>query len=424
MGKAKKTAPAPSLFAMAKLYSQTHFLLIGLLGFSSGLPLLLTSSILAYWLRRLGIAIETIGLLSIVAIPYSLKFLWSPLLDKTHIPLLGRWLGQRRAMTLVVQLGLIVTIIGLGFTHPLKHLTATVIWATLLAFFSASQDMMIDGIRVELARDKEQSAAAAMSVTGYRLAMMVIGAGVPILSDIWQGDNSSWAIIFLIVAALQFVGVLAILACRRLDNIIIDNREKNDENVAPSLLEAMGHYFATHFWAPLADFFARQPKAVTLLLFLLFYKYGDALMGLMANPFYVDMGFTGVEIGSVVKTFGLTMTLLGGFIGGGLAYRHGHMAALWVGGITQAMANVFFVILATKGHDTTWLIITITADNISGGIGTAALVGFIGHLVNQRHSITQLALLTSFSAIGRNMLSTPAGYLAYGLGWEWFFVCR
>ncbi|MGI9461717.1 MAG: AmpG family muropeptide MFS transporter [Alphaproteobacteria bacterium] len=397
------------------VYSQPKFLVICLLGFSSGLPLLLTSSIMAYWLRKLGISIETIGLLSLVAVPYSLKFLWAPLLDKAHLPFLAKKMGQRRAMALLMQFFLILSIVALGFTAPQDNIGGVVLVAGLLAFFSASQDMMVDGIRVEMVKDREQAAAAAMAVTGYRLALLLVGGGVPILSDYLVNNDYLWQKIFIMVAALQALGVIAIFACPRLG----DEPQRKSQK---SMWDAIGEYFLTRFWQPLKDFFIRQPKAITLLLFLIFFKYGDAFMGIMANPFYIDMGFSGVEIGTVVKSFGLLMTLIGGFVGGAMVFRYGFITALWVGGISQATANVFFIILSLKGHDTQWLIMTITADNLAGGLATAALVGFIGHLVNIKHSVTQLALLTSFSAVGRNLLSAPAGYVAAAIGYSWFFA--
>ena len=419
MTNATKTTSNRLLAAMT-LYSQPKFITLLFLGFSSGLPLLLTSSILAYWLRKFGLSVQTIGLLSLVAVPYSLKFFWSPLLDKTHLPWFAKKLGQRRAMTLLIQCCLIASIAALGFTSPMNNMGWVVVVATMVSFFSASQDMMIDGIRVEMVKDKEQAAAAAMATTGYRLAMLLAGGGIPILSETLANDPTTsqamvWQTIFIMVAGFQCLGVLAVLACPKLGEV-----EKRKTHQSP--LAMAGDYLTLRFWHPLKDFFARQPKAITLLLFLIFYKYGDAFMGIMANPFYIDMGFSGVEIGTIVKSFGLLMTVVGGFIGGAIVFRYGFIPALWVGGLAQAGANIFYVLLSVKGHDIHWLMATIAVDNLAGGLATVALVGFIGHLVNIKHSVTQLALLTSFSAIGRNMLSAPAGYAVAALGYPLFFM--
>ncbi|MDI9314191.1 MAG: MFS transporter [Hydrotalea sp.] len=416
-----RSKPAPNrLLTAMTLYSKPKFLILLVLGFSSGLPLLLTSSILAYWLRKLGISVQTIGLLSLVAVPYSLKFFWSPLLDKTYLPWFAKKLGQRRAMALLMQCCLIISIAALGFADPINHIGWVVGLATLVAFFSASQDMMIDAIRVEMVKDREQAAGAAVATTGYRLAMLFIGGGIPILSDSLASSANAnqtmlWSTIFVIVAGFQCFGVLAVLACPKLGEV---PRRKTYKSSAAM----MGDYLTERFWYPLKDFFTRQPKAITLLLFLIFYKYGDAFMGIMANPFYIDMGFTGVEIGTIVKSFGMVMTVVGGLLGGVVVFRYGFMSALWVGGLAQASANIFYIFLSLKGHDVNWLTATIAADNFAGGLATAALVGFIGHLVNVKHSVTQLALLTSFSAIGRNMLSAPAGFAVVALGYPWFFT--
>lgn len=418
MKTAQNESTVARVLSAIMVYFKPKFLVIGLLGFSSGLPLLLTSSVLAYWLRKMGVSIETIGLLSVVAVPYSLKFLWSPLLDKTHLPFLATWLGQRRAMALLVQLLLILSILGLGLaglTHPENHIIWVVVAASAVAFFSASQDMMIDGIRVEMLKDKEQAAGAAMATAGYRVAMLLVGAGVLLLADTLPADDYLWFKIFGIAAMFQILGMIAVLLAPKLG-------DRPRHKTYTSVVGGIGGYFTTHFWHPLKDFFVRQPQAITLLLFLVFYKYGDAFMGIMANPFYLDMGFTGIEIAKVVKSFGLLMTLAGGFIGGMIVFRYGFMTTLWVGGIAQALTNGLFVWLSLAGHDMPLLTLTIVADNFAGGVATIALVGFMGHLVNMKHSVTQLALLTSVSAIGRSMLSAPAGYVAAGLGYPVFFA--
>lgn len=404
-------------------YNSKRMLVILILGFSSGLPLLLTSSVLAYWLSRSGISIETIGILSSVGMPYALKFLWSPLLDKIRPPLLTHWLGQRRAVIILTQLGLITCIVTLGHTTPTTNLLSVVLLSFGIAIFSASQDMMVDAIRVEILNPKQQASGSAMSILGYRLAMTLIGFSTFSLSEFLPknfgiSEELAWQWIFIAVAIIQAVGLLGILLCRA---------EWLASPLDKKKYTSFKHYLKISFWYPFRDFFVGNQKAVAVLLFIVFYKYGDVFMGTLAGPFYNEAGFTGTEIAEVVKLFGLIMTLLGTFLGGSLVYRYGLYRILWIGGILQAAANLMYVWMAAYIGDAAarslqLLTASIIIDNLSAGIATAALVAFIANLVNRQHTVTQLALLTSFAAIGRSLLVTPSGFVVMTWGWQIFFT--
>ncbi len=388
---------------IAAIYLNKKMLVIGALGFASGLPLLLTLSVLSYWLAKIGVDKTTIGLFALVSIPYSFKFCWSPIIDKVPLGIITKYFGQRRGWALLCQCILMLSIIALGQTDPHSHLEQTAILALIVAIASASQDIVIDAIRIEMLKENEQGAGAAMSVGGYRLGMLAAGGGSIILSDF-----INWDLIFFINSALVLIGVIAVLFADEYHQHI-DKKQNFKQFMQYTIIE------------PFTDFFAKQ-GAVIILLFIVFYKYGDAFSGAMANPFYQEMGFSGLEIGATTKFMGLIMTLLGVFCGGIIVARFGIITALFLGGVFQALTNIFFVILANVGHDISLLNITIGTDNFTGGIGTAALVAYLSTLTNKHHTATQYAILSSFMASGRTILSSGSGFVASELGWTNFFI--
>jgi len=389
------------------VYRDRRFVYILLMGFSSGLPLLLTLSTLSYWLATVGIDKTAIGLFALVGLPYSFKFLWAPVIDHVALPFVTRRFGRRRGWALVIQAALIGGILLMGLTDPARDPWTTALAAFVIAFFSASQDIVVDAYRIEILAEHEQGAGAAATQTGYRFGLLLAGAGAVALSDF-----VGWPVIFAALAACVLVGVAAVLLAPE-----------------PQVAERVWHGAAgsPQDWldnavvAPFRDFLTR-PGWLVILAFVLLYKFGDAIGGVMANPFYVALGFTGVEIASVTKIFGMVATLAGILAGGVLVARYGIFTALLVGGILQAATNLLFALQAMVGNDVAVLALTIGADNFTGGLGSAAFVAYLSSLCSAAFTGTQYALLTSLMAAGRTLLSSGGGWLADQTDWVTFFV--
>jgi len=382
------------------VYSDKRLFVILLMGFSSGLPLLLTLSTLTYWLAKIGVDRTSIGLFASVGIPYSFKFAWAPLLDQIRPPFLGR----RRGWGITIQLCLAAAIVAMGFTDPSVNAWWTAIAAMVVAFFSASQDIVIDAYRIEILPEEEQGAGAAATQVGYRFGLLAAGAGALAMSDF-----VSWHAVFIMLAALVGAGMIAFLIAPEPAVAEADRRQTFGDWIERSVI------------APFTDFIGRRGWVV-ILLFVLTYKVGEAISGTMATPFYVDLGFTGVEIAAVSKVFGIIATLVGTLAGGLVVARFGIMRALMLGGILQALGILLFAMLAIKGHDMVWLTVAIGGDNFVSGLGSAAFVAYLSALCNPAFTATQYALLTSFMAVGRTLLSSGSGWLSLQLGWTQFFI--
>ena len=392
------------------VYRDRRQVFILLMGFASGLPLLLTLSTLSYWLAKVGVDKTTIGLFALVGLPYSLKFLWAPVLDHTRLPWLSARLGRRRAWALVIQAALILAILALGATDPLSNPWATAGAALAVAFCSASQDIVIDAYRIEILERHEQGAGAATTQIGYRFGLLVAGAGAVTLSD-----YVAWPAIFAALAGLVALSMLVVLLAPRPD------AESKLTATRPGKPTSAADWLRGAVVAPFAEFL-RRPGWLAVLAFVLLYKFGDAIGGVMANPFYVELGFTGLEIGSITKVFGMFATIAGGLAGGLLVARFGIFPALLAGGILQAATNLLFAAQAVIGHDIGFLALTIGADNFTGGLGSAAFVAYLSSLCNLAFTGTQYALLTSLMAFGRTVMSSGGGWLADRMDWVPFFV--
>jgi len=389
------------------VYRDRRFVYILLMGFSSGLPLLLTLSTLSYWLATVGIDKTAIGLFALVGLPYSLKFVWAPVIDHVVLPFVTRRFGRRRGWALTIQAVLIGCILLMGATDPATDPWTTALVAVAIAFFSASQDIVVDAYRIEILDEHEQGAGAAATQTGYRVGLLVAGAGAVALSDF-----VGWPIVFVALAACVLVGVAAVL---------LAPEPEVPERIWHGTGDSSAEWLDNAVIAPFRDFLARRGWLV-ILAFVLLYKFGDAIGGVMANPFYVELGFTGVEIASVTKVFGMVATLAGVFAGGVLVARYGIFAALLVGGVLQAATNLLFALQAVVGNDVAMLALTIGADNFTGGLGSAAFVAYLSSLCNAAFTGTQYALLTSLMAAGRTLLSSGGGWLADQTDWVMFFV--
>jgi PAT family beta-lactamase induction signal transducer AmpG len=385
-----------------------------LMGFSSGLPLPLTLSTLSYWLAKVGVDKTSIGLFALVGLPYSFKFLWAPVVDQVRLPVLSATLGRRRGWTLVSQAGLATGIVALGLTDPAVRPMATAAAAVAVAFLSATQDIAIDAYRIEILDEPEQGAGAAATQLGYRIGMLASSAGAIALADF-----ARWPVVFAVLAGLLGVGMLAVL-------IAPEPRAPSGTAYAVPLarqgtLDVLRTRLREAVIDPFTDFM-RRPGWIVVLAFAVLYKFGDAIGGVMANPFYVELGFSGVEIASITKVTGLVATLAGVLVGGAIVARYGMFRALLVGGILQAATNVMFAAQARLGHSIGFLALTIAADSFTGGLGSAALVAYLSSLCNVAFTGTQYALLTSFVAQGRTLLSSGGGWLADRLDWPAFFV--
>lgn len=406
-------------------YLNRRQLAILLMGFSSGLPLLLTLSTLSYWLSKVGIDKTSIGLFALVGLPYAFKFLWAPLLDHTRLPLLAGIFGHRRSWALVIQVLLMAAILAMGLSDPASDPWPTALAALFVAFFSASQDIVIDAYRVELLEEDKIGPGASGVVFGYRMGLLVSGAGA-----LYLADQVSWNQVYLVMAALGLVGLITILVSREPDVGGSDQAAAHDRRMHEFRAQREGQAAwrrAVFGWLygavvrPLADFMAR-PQWLGILLFIAFYKFGDALAGVMTGPFMVELGFSNTEIANVGKIYGFGATLLGLGLGGALIKGLGLLPALWICGVLQMLSNLLFAVQATLGHDTTMLAVTVGAENLAGGMGTAAFVAYLTSLCNVAYTATQYALLSSFMAAARTFLSTPAGWFAEVLDWVPFFV--
>ncbi len=405
----KVTAPAKGLIGASKVYFDRRVLTILFLGFSSGLPLLLVFSTLSLWLKDEGITKTVIGIFALVRTPYTFKFLWAPLIDRLPFPFLAARLGRRRAWVVATQVALMAAILALATTTPSLTPGLTAVFAVLVAFCSASQDIVIDAYRIEILAEEQQGAGAAMIVGGYRVGMLMAGAGAISLADVL-----SWHAVYSIMAAMVVVGLVTILLSPEPKEPAAGRPEEDDDGVGFGWLRGA-------VVAPFSDFM-RRDGWVFILLFIMLYKLGDAYLGVMANPFYVEMGFTKNEIAAVSKVFGLGATIVGGLIGGVLVFRYGIRTSLLICGVLMAASNLVFAVQAMVGHSVPMLMVTIAVENLTGGMGTTAFVAYLSSLCNMAYTATQYALLSSFMAFARDVLSASSGWLADHVDWVTFFV--
>ncbi len=389
------------------VYADKRMLVIGLLGFSSGLPLLLTGATLAIWMKEQGISNTAIGLFVLVGLPYNLKFLWAPVIDHMPIPYLTRLLGRRRSWTLVIQLCLMGAVLWLGSLDPTQQLSLMVPAAVTVAFLSASQDIVIDAYRIESLEDHEQGAGSAMTQVGYRFGLLAAGAGALHLAE-----RIDWAWVYGIEGFLVCIGMVAILWGPE------PPRETPPEEGHRLTLKGT---LKSALVDPFADFMSR-PDWLWILAFILLYKFGDAFAGAMANPFYIEMQFSKAEIANISKIFGMLATLAGVFAGGLMVYCYGIMLSLLLAGILQMASNLMFALQAVVGHDLGMLAATIGIENLSGGMGSAAFVAYLSSLCSRQYTATQYALLSSLMAVGRTVLSSSSGWLADHVDWVTFFL--
>ena len=399
-----------------KVYTQPASWRMLALGFSAGLPLLLVLGTLSFWLREAGIDRTTIGYLSWVGLSYAFKWVWAPLVDRLPLPGLTRRLGRRRSWLLLSQLLIAAGLLGMASQNPQLALTPMVWSALVVAFGSATQDIALDAYRIESASMQEQAALAATYQTGYRLAMIWAGAGVLWVATLAQGAQlgyavRAWQVAYSVMAACMVVGIVTVLL----------SPEPQPRPLPPS--RSVQEWLHSALVAPFADFIARYRWQAALVLGLIaVYRISDVVMGIMANPFYVDMGYTKAQVAAVTKIYGVLMTLLGAFVGGAMAMRWGVMRVLMLGALLSASSNLLFAWLAGQAPTTVGLTLVVSADNLAGGIASAAFIAYLSSLTNVQYSATQYALFSSMMLLAPKWLAGFSGQFVDAYGYSPFFI--
>ncbi|MFZ3135789.1 MAG: MFS transporter [Thermodesulfovibrionales bacterium] len=378
-----------------KVFTSQRIAVITFLGFSSGLPLALTGGTLQAWMAVSGVDLRTIGIFALVGLPYTLKFFWSPLMDRFVPP----WLGRRRGWILITQLSLVIGIAAMGFSSPQHAPLFLAAIALIVAFMSASQDIVIDAYRTDVLREEERGVGAAVFVMGYRIATLVSGALALVLSD-----HIGWQNTYLLIAGVMGMGILSTLFAPEPAAQVIPPK---------SMKEAV--------WGPMTDYFSRN-SAWLLLLLIILYKLGDAYAGALTTAFLIrGMGFSVSEVGTINKGLGFASLIIGAMLGGALMVRLRLFRSLLIFGLLQAISNLSFMALAWFGKSYGMLIFAVAFENFTGGMGTAAFVSLLMAMCNHRYTATQYAFLSSLAALGRIFISPTSGFLVESIGWTSFF---
>lgn len=397
------------------------------LGFSSGLPILLIFSTLSGWLTEVDVSRSLIGLFSWVGLMYSVKVFWAPVLDRIPLPVLTALAGQRRGWLFVAQAGIVLGLMGIASSDPASDLRWVAMMALLVAFSSATQDVVIDAYRIEAAKSDMQGALAAMYQGGYRLGMIMAGAGA-----FYVAHYVSWPAAYLAMASLMSVGFVTALLIAEPERRIDEETMAREAALAAGVnqsLKAKGPLAGAITWfsgavvSPFTDYFARAAwMGLLILLFVGAYRLSDITMGIMANPFYLDLGFSKLEIANVSKLYGVVVGLIGAFVGGLCVVRFGVMRPLLFGAVLAIPTNLLFAWLATQGPNVEYLVYTISADNFAGGFAGTCLIAYMSSLVNQAYTATQYALFSSFFTLPGKFIGGFSGFVVEGAGYEIFFV--
>jgi len=396
------------------VYTRPRVIGMIFLGFSAGLPFLLVFSTLSAWLRDEGTTRTVIGFFSWVGVTYSIKVFWAPVIDRLPFPVLTQLLGKRRSWMLAAQIGIAIGLAGMAFVDIQTQLTQLALLAVLVAFSSSTQDIVIDAYRIEAVDRESQGAMAATYVFGYRLALLVAGAGA-----FYIAEYNSWKTAYLSMAALMGIGVLTTLIIREPEHFA-DSKTKIS---ATTFSLRLRNWFSIAVIEPFVEFFSRNGKiALLILLLIAIYKLSDITMGVMANPFYLDLGFSKTEIANISKIFGFFMTIGGAMLGGILVARYGMMRPLLLGAVMVAFTNLLFAVLAISEPSLTLLAIVISADNLSGGLAASAFIAYLSSLTNQAYTATQYALFSSLMTLPAKLLGGFSGIVVDTQGYFTFFV--
>ena len=409
------------------VYRQPRVLAMLFLGFSAGLPLLLVFGTLSAWLAREGIDKSTIGHISWVALLYGLKFIWSPLVDRLRLPVIGSVFGQRRSWMLTAQTAIICGLLAMAASNPIHHLEMLVYAALLVAFSSATQDISIDAWRIEAMPVEDQGAMAATYQIGYRIGMLLAGGGAFTLAHYY-----SWPLAYTVMAICMGVGIITTLIIPEPEHLISRETWKQEEKVihflenSSHLPRALRDPYAWIIGAvicPFTEFFKRNGRfALVILLFIGLFRISDITMGIMANPLYVDVGFSDLDIGVVTKTVGPFITIAGALLGGSLVIRFGVFPVLLTGAILVMITNLLFVTIAVLPPDVIMLALVVGADNLSGGMAGSAFIAYLSGLTNKAYTATQYALFSSLMLLPAKFIGGFSGEVVDAQGYVFFFV--
>jgi len=413
----------------AAAYKHPRVLAMLFLGFSAGLPFMLVFSTLSAWLREVGIERATIGMLSWVGIIYSIKFFWAPVVDRLPLPLLGRLLGRRRSWMLVAQVGIAIGLFNMAHLNPVGHLGAMAALALLVAFSSATQDVAIDAWRIEAVPQSMQGVMAAAYQLGYRIAIMVASAGA-----LWIAADFGWTAAYTAMAVMVGVGIATTLVISEPEPRVAQQTLAQEQRVIdwlerkahwPAAMQQAGSWFVGAVVCPFVDFFTRYGTklAVLMLAFIASYRLTDFTMGVMANPFYLDVGYTLKEIAAVAKGYGVVMSILGTILGGVAVARLGTVRSLVLGSLLVIGSNLLFMTLAFQDDPSlVGLAVVISADNLAMGVAGTALIAYLSSLTSASYTATQYALFSSMYALPGKLLMGTSGFVVDAIGYPWFFV--
>ncbi len=420
-------APIRSWREAFAVYLHRRVIVMLFLGFSAGLPFLLIFSTLSFWLREADVSRTVIGFFSWVGITFSIKVLWAPVVDRTALPLLTRAFGRRRGWMLLAQVGIATALLGIAASDPAAGVVGIAGFAVVLAFAAATQDIVIDAYRIEAVEKTLQGAMAATYQAGYRIAIIVAGAGALLIAD-----NASWPAAYTAMAACVLVGMVTVLIIRE-PEVRVDEATRQREQRLLRTLEGgrrmsqrrhdVAEWFSSAVASPFVDFFARNGRFGLVILALIgLYRISDITMGIMANPFYVDLGFTKSEIAGIAKVYGVIMSMAGAFLGGLLVARYGLLRSLLLGAVLVAVTNLIFAYLAATGRDLVLLTLTISADNLAGGLAGTALIAYMSSLTNTAYTATQYALFSSLFTLPGKFLGGFSGIIVDASSYVHFFI--
>ena len=398
------------------IYTHPRVLAMLFLGFSAGLPFLLVAGTLTAWLALAEVSMADIGMFAWVGIFYSIKFLWAPLVDRMHLPFLTTWLGRRRSWMLLSQVLIALAFIGMALTDPSRDLSTMAWFAVIAAFASATQDIAVDAYRIEAVEMRLQGAMAASYQFGYRMAILAAGAGALVIAN-----AISWSMAYRVMGLLMGVGMLTVMVIAEPETD--PDRQGGLPDGGQKLLERLGRWFADSVVGPFVEFFQRNGRwALVLLVFIGFYRVSDMVLGVMANPFYIDLGFSLNEIAAVTKVFGVVVTLTGAALGGVAVARYGVARPLIAGAILLAVTNLFFAGMALWGADLRFLVVTISADNLAAGFTGTVFIAYLSGLTNVAYTATQYALFSSLMTLPGKFISGFSGQIVQATDWFSFFV--
>jgi PAT family beta-lactamase induction signal transducer AmpG len=389
------------------------------LGFSAGLPFLLVFSTLSAWLRDEGVERSVIGFFSWIGVTYSIKVFWAPVVDRLALPFLTKFLGKRRSWMLLAQLGIVVGLVGMGSSDSHSQLQQIALFAVWVAFCSATQDVVVDAYRIESVNPEYQGAMAATYVLGYRIALLVAGAGA-----FYIADYASWKVAYFVMAVAMSVGLVTTLCLKEPDHKHFDGRLSENVTVKrQNIWRRLSISFVDAVLHPFVEFFGRNGKVGLLILMLIaVYKMSDITMGVMANPFYLDLGFSKKDIADISKVFGFFMTIAGAAMGGVLVVRYGIMRPLLLGAVMVAATNLLFAVLAVSDPNLLLLAGVISADNLSGGIATSVFIAYLSSLTSTAYTATQYALFSSLMTLPAQLLGGFSGVVVDSYGYTVFFI--